>query len=154
MAIRLLSLALLATACAAPAFAQLRVTLAEPTHYTSRARVDTIDCPDNRKLEVGIAYAPENEAGERTYTVTMKVDGKAVDASAIEQYLSGYNVMSSDVTVAGCPDARLPHFNGEIVYWKGSPEQARWQDRVFVRFQANASGVTAELVANHPPPQH
>lgn len=150
---RAVPLVFIASAFAASAYAQLPVTIAEPTHYNSRARVDTIDCPGGRKLEVGITHAPVTAERNRGYVVTMKVDDKPIDASVIEQYLIGFNVLSSDVTVSGCPDARTPHFNGEIVYWKTVPEQATWEDRVFVRFQANASGVTAELVKNYPPPK-
>src|SRR5689334_17840169 len=112
MKMRAVASAILAT-LACPAFAQLRVEIHEPTYPIARDRVDTISCPGNRKIEVAIGYRRGAIApGQSKFVVAIKVDDKSVDASVIEPYLVGYNVMSSDVTLAGCPDKFSDIFSG------------------------------------------
>ena len=134
---------------------QLRVIIREPTRPIARDRIDTIYCPGNRKIEVSIGHRRGAIApGQSNYVVKMKADGRRVDASVIEPYLVGYSVLSSDVTLAACPDEASKVFSGEIAYWNRHGEDATWNDRVFIRFYVHPTGVTAERVQNIPTPDH
>lgn len=140
----------LAAVCST-AYAQRPATVREPTYPIGRERVDTIHCPNDRKIEIYIAQRSGLVTdGRSPYVVGMKVDGKPVDASVIEPLLFGYHVLASDVTLAGCPDSSADIFSGEIVYWENYSDLTGWEDRVFIRFSAHSDRVTAERVSNIP----
>jgi hypothetical protein len=131
------------------------IVLLEPTYPIARERIDIIHCPDSRTLEVKIRRRGEPlQAGQAEYVVDIKADGTRRDASAIESFLTGYAVMSSNVTLAGCPNDVSDIFSGEISYWLRDGDDATWKDRVFIRFYVRPGSVTAERVANIPTPNH
>ncbi len=116
---------------------------------------DIIRCPGNRNVEVKIRRREEPlPAGQAEYVVVLEVDGRRINASAIEPYLVGYNVMSSNVTLAACPDESSNVFSGEIGYWLDYGDDATWEDRVFIRFYVRPGGVSAERVTNTPHRDH